>query len=215
MATCARTRATRLRRSAAVPTTRLRRSAALPALLTVPLIALLALVLAVPPSSAMTPATTGGSVTMAATKTAGSGLKPTATERRVFKLTNQARRHSRFCGAKRYRAVPRLSYSRKLGLAARRHSKDMARHNFFDHYNLAGLSPWDRIEKAGYGRWRAAAENIAAGQRTPREVVTAWLKSPGHCSGIMSKSVRQIGVGFATGPGKYHRYWTQDFAAKG
>ncbi|MGV1037517.1 MAG: CAP domain-containing protein [Candidatus Nanopelagicales bacterium] len=198
MSTCGRSRATQPRRSVA-----------LFAPLTVLLLALLALAVAVPPSTAVAP--THPAV---ATKATTSGLKPSATERRVFKLTNRARGHGRFCGAKRYRTVPRLSYSRKLGLAARRHSKDMARHNFFDHYNLAGLAPWDRIEKAGYGRWRAVAENIAAGQQTPREVVTAWLKSPEHCSGIMSKSVRQIGVGFATGPGEYHLYWTQDFAAK-
>ncbi len=188
--------------------TRQRRQVRLPAPVAALLLALLALALAVPPSTAVAPAHPA-----VAAKAAARGVKPNAIERRVFELTNQARKHGRFCGSKWYRAVPRLSYNGKLGLAARRHSKDMARHNFFSHYNLAGQSPWDRIEKAGYRRWRAAAENIAAGQETPRAVVNIWLKSPLHCVNIMSKSVRQLGVGFATGRGEYREYWTQDFAA--
>lgn len=207
--TSAQACATQQRRNVDTPGTMARSRIAIRALLAVPVIVPLALALAAPPSMAVAP-----SHPAVASKLAAGGLKPTATERRVFKLTNRARGHGRFCGTKWYRAVPRLSYNRKLGLAARRHSGDMARHNYFDHYNLAGLTPWDRIEKAGYGPWRAAGENIAAGQLTPREVISAWLDSPDHCSGIMSKSVRQIGVGFAIGPGKYHRYWTQDFAAK-
>ncbi|PJI51521.1 hypothetical protein CTI14_58765, partial [Methylobacterium radiotolerans] len=39
------------------------------------------------------------------------------------------------------------------------------------------------------------AENIAAGQETPQEVVTGWLRSPGHCKNIMGDFTR-IGLSF-------------------
>lgn len=44
--------------------------------------------------------------------------------------------------------------------------------------------------------YRSAGENIAWGQKTPQEVVTAWMNSSGHRANIMNKNFTTIGVGY-------------------
>jgi uncharacterized protein YkwD len=41
---------------------------------------------------------------------------------------------------------------------------------------------------------RCTAENIAMGQRTPREVFVAWMNSPGHRANILNAQYNAIGV---------------------
>jgi uncharacterized protein YkwD len=62
---------------------------------------------------------------------------------------------------------------------------------------------------AGY-TYRMAAENIAAGHRSPADVVKGWMNSPGHRANILNCGFTQIGVGYATG-GTHGTYWTQNF----
>ena len=102
-----------------------------------------------------------------------------------------------------------LTYSTELEAVAYAHSKDMAQNNYFSHTNLAGQSPFDRMRAAGIS-YRSAAENIAAGQRTPQEVVNAWMNSAGHRANILNSSVTKMGVGIYSG-GSYGVYWTQLF----
>lgn len=45
-------------------------------------------------------------------------------------------------------------------------------------------------------KWMAFGENIAYGQRTPAEVVNAWMNSPGHRANILKDRFSQIGVGY-------------------
>ena len=52
--------------------------------------------------------------------------------------------------------------------------------NHFNHTGLDGSSMTQRIEDVGYTHWRGLAENIAAGQHPPKQVVQAWMNSPGH-----------------------------------
>lgn len=130
-------------------------------------------------------------------------------EAAVFVLTNQARAVARTCGGKAMPAVPALTWNSTLAGVARAHSADMATHGYFAHNSQDGTDPGTRITRAGY-RWSSWAENIAAGYPTPADVVAGWLASPGHCENIMSASVTELGVGYATG-GSYGTYWTQDF----
>ncbi len=58
--------------------------------------------------------------------------------------------------------------------------------------------------------YRSAGENIAWGQRSPQEVVTAWMNSAGHRANIMNANFTKIGVGYhqnANGT----KYWSQLF----
>lgn len=105
--------------------------------------------------------------------------------------------------------LPALKYSTQLEAVAYSHSKDMAQNNYFSHTNLSGQSPFDRMRLAGIS-YRSAAENIAAGQRTPQEVVNAWMNSSGHRANILNSSVTEMGVGIYSG-GSYGVYWTQLF----
>lgn len=57
--------------------------------------------------------------------------------------------------------------------------------------------------------YQAAGENIAYGQLTPDEVVTAWLNSPGHRANIMDTFFTSIGVGVAVSGDTI--YWAQFF----
>ena len=58
--------------------------------------------------------------------------------------------------------------------------------------------------------WNVVGENIAAGQKTPEEVVKAWMKSDGHRANILNPSFGKIGIGYVKG-GEYGAYWVQIF----
>lgn len=93
---------------------------------------------------------------------------------------------------------------------ARAHSKDMAVRNFFSHTNPDGKSPFDRLKAYGIS-YKSAAENIAAGQSTPEEVVESWMNSDGHRANILNKAVTKLGVGYYKSNSGYNHYWTQCF----
>ncbi|MGW0662174.1 CAP domain-containing protein [Streptodolium elevatio] len=102
-----------------------------------------------------------------------------------------------------------LSAEPHLTQAAQAHSDDMAARDYFDHASLDGRQPADRVRATGYDYSRVA-ENIAAGQPTPAEVVQGWMNSPGHRANILTPELTQIGIGIAHG-GSYRIYWTQVF----
>jgi len=87
----------------------------------------------------------------------------------------------------------------------------MAERNYFAHDTLEGVTPWDRMKAQGYS-FRAAGENIAAGQPTLEAVVQGWVDSPGHCQNLMSADFTEVGMGrFDKAGSTYGVYWTQDF----
>jgi uncharacterized protein YkwD len=139
----------------------------------------------------------------------------TSIEEQVYLLVNQQRAPGAVCGGTVYAPVADLEAEQMLQNAAKRHSEDMALRDFVSHVNPDGLSVLDRVQDEGYPS-RAIAENIAAGQTTPQDVVNAWMASPGHCVNIMDPRYTQIGVGYAYEPGDtnvppYTHYWTLDF----
>lgn len=79
----------------------------------------------------------------------------------------------------------------------------------FDHTRPNGRSFSTALTEQGVN-YRGAGENIAWGQRTPQEVVTAWMNSPGHRANIMNKSYTHIGVG-NTQNSSGTQYWVQLF----
>jgi len=103
-----------------------------------------------------------------------------------------------------------LEWNDKLTLAAKKHSEDMALNNYFSHDNLKNETVGDRVTLVGY-KWSAAAENIARGQKTEKEVFDGWLNSYGHCKNIINSTVKEMGVARSAGDTPY---WTQVFASK-
>jgi uncharacterized protein YkwD len=102
-----------------------------------------------------------------------------------------------------------LRTDERLRTAARAHSADMAKQNYFSHVSKDGSTFVDRIARAGYPRQSAAAENIAVGYATAADVVKGWMNSDGHRRNILNCDNKAVGVGLAY-RGKTP-YWTQDF----
>ena len=93
-----------------------------------------------------------------------------------------------------------------LSRVARIKSQDMKDNNYFSHTSPVYGSPFDMMKKFGIS-YRTAGENIAKGQRTPRDVVNAWMNSDGHRANILNSSFNKIGVGYVNDG----NYWTQMF----
>lgn len=127
----------------------------------------------------------------------------------MLALVNQARASSRLCGSTQYPAAAPLAWNMKLFAAAERHSNDMAYNNFFSHTGSDGSTFAQRLTAAGYA-YRAAAENIAAGQRTVAAVVQGWLQSPGHCANIMNGNLSEVAVACVSSNAQYGTYWTME-----
>ncbi|KHE72106.1 CAP domain-containing protein [Halobacillus sp. BBL2006] len=115
----------------------------------------------------------------------------------VIKLTNQAREKN---------GLKPLKNSADVGEVAQTKAEDMSDNKYFSHTSPTYGTPFDMLKEFGVD-YRTAAENIAAGQQTPDQVVKGWLNSPGHRKNIMNKNMTHIGVGFA----KDGQYWTQMF----
>ena len=79
----------------------------------------------------------------------------------------------------------------------------------FSHTRPDGRSCFTALEEAGVS-YSSAGENIAYGQKTPAEVVEAWMNSDGHRANILNKNFTDIGVGCFISPGGTV-YWTQLF----
>lgn len=88
----------------------------------------------------------------------------------------------------------------------------MARHGYFEHVDLRGHTPAERVRAAGY-REKLVGENIAYGPDSAQEVVAGWLHSTGHCENIMDPRFVEMGLAVAAGRGSKHGlYWDQVLA---
>jgi uncharacterized protein YkwD len=120
--------------------------------------------------------------------------------REVFELTNLEREA---------RGIPPLHWDDRAAEAAYEHCWDMHLRDFFHHVNPDGQDPGDRLAEVGV-EFRYAGENIARGQLTPREVVRAWMESPGHRENMLSPAWTHVGVGVHSGAER-GPWWAQEF----
>jgi uncharacterized protein YkwD len=77
---------------------------------------------------------------------------------------------------------------------------------YFDHNSPTYGSPFDQMKQFGYS-YSYAGENIAMGQRSPQEVMKAWMNSAGHRANILSPNFTEIGIGYYSDG----NYWVQQF----
>jgi uncharacterized protein YkwD len=131
---------------------------------------------------------------------------------RTLQLVNEARARTTRCGNRSFAPAPPVTLSGTLGGVALGHASDMAENDYFEHEDLAGHTPADRVRAVGY-REKLVGENIAFGPRTADEVVQGWLDSPGHCENIMDPRFAEMGIAYAAGRGKRGLYWVQVLAA--
>ncbi|WP_257008272.1 CAP domain-containing protein [Bacillus sp. FJAT-45350] len=127
-------------------------------------------------------------------------LKPdsahhSAFEDQVVELVNQQRARN---------GLSPLTHRADVKNVAHRKAEDMINSNYFSHNSPNYGSPFDMLRTFGIS-YTAAGENIAKGQKTPQEVMNAWMNSPGHRQNILSGQFDTIGVGF------YNGAWVQMF----
>ncbi|WP_245980164.1 CAP domain-containing protein [Peribacillus asahii] len=124
-------------------------------------------------------------------------------EFQLFDLTNAARvEHN----------LPALSWDNTVKETARDHSSDMAANNYFDHTNLKGQSPFDRMKEDNI-RFRVAGENLAAGQLSSIFAHEGLMNSLGHRENILHNDFESLGVGVAFNS-EYKPYYTENFLTK-
>jgi uncharacterized protein YkwD len=141
-------------------------------------------------------------------------LHPKELERRIFLLTNEARRKNH---------LPPLDWDKSLAAKARDKSDDMLKKNYFSHTSPEGKTIKDRIQEekpASYRTISRIGENIYMGSRfdytvdiktQARMIVDGWMTSPGHRKNMLDPRYTHIGIGVAA-RGK-DCYATQIFAA--
>lgn len=78
----------------------------------------------------------------------------------------------------------------------------------FSHTRPNGSSFSSALKEQGVS-FRGSGENIAYGQRSPEEVMNAWMNSSGHRANILNAKFTSIGVGCYEQNGTL--YWTQLF----
>ena len=138
---------------------------------------------------------------------------PSVLATRALLLVNDVRARGTHCGERSLAPAPPVTLSWTLVDVASGHATDMAEHNYFEHEDLAGHSPADRVRSVGY-REKLVGENIAYGPKSVEEVVQGWLDSPGHCENIMDPRFAEMGLGYAVGHvSRRGLYWVQLMAA--
>jgi uncharacterized protein YkwD len=132
---------------------------------------------------------------------------------RALQLVNDVRARGTRCGGRSFGPAPPLRLSGTLAGVAFGHAADMARHDYFEHQDLAGRTPADRVRAAGYQE-KLVGENIAYGPTSADEVVQGWLDSPGHCENIMNPQFAEMGIANAAGQASRRGlYWVQVLVA--
>ncbi|MEL6232030.1 MAG: CAP domain-containing protein [Cyanobacteria bacterium J06627_3] len=129
-----------------------------------------------------------------------------AFENEVLRLTNEFRKQN---------GLKALVLDTNLDETADKHSKDMAKRDYFSHTGKDGSKPWDRARREGYESG-TVGENIAAGYSSAKAVVDGWIASPGHRANMLNANYNEIGIGHYyeandTGKVNYRHYWTQVF----
>jgi uncharacterized protein YkwD len=115
-----------------------------------------------------------------------------------------------------------LTLNGALMATAEAHARNMAEDDFFGHRDRSGKAFPARVRAQGYPL-SLAAENIAAGQKTPDAAVQAWLDSPGHRKNIMNCRFRETGIAMVYQPDDrplrgqsmpLRYYWVQVFGVQ-
>jgi uncharacterized protein YkwD len=112
---------------------------------------------------------------------------------------------------RRKHGLPAVKTDSRLMAMARQQTRAMVERDRLSHD--AGGDFGERLRRAGYAA-SAAAENIAAGQRSLSEAFAGWVASPSHRSNLLLAGATRIGVAAMSAPNSsYRAYWTMVIAA--
>ena len=99
-----------------------------------------------------------------------------------------------------------LSFDTNVQKAADTRAEEIKKN--FSHTRPDGKSFSTALSDVG-AIFSGAGENIAIGQKTPEEVVSAWMNSSGHRANILNSKYKYIGIGCVKSGSGYA--WTQLF----
>ncbi|UOQ85466.1 CAP domain-containing protein [Gracilibacillus salinarum] len=119
-------------------------------------------------------------------------------EQQIFDLTNIIRKHHQ---------LATLEWDEHAAVAAKTHSEDMQKENYFSHYSLNGDGLQERLVAAD-AYYKSAGENIAAHYVDAPAVIHGWLNSEGHRDALLKEEYTHLGVGV------YQSFYTQNFIEK-
>jgi uncharacterized protein YkwD len=92
--------------------------------------------------------------------------------------------------------LPRLRVDLRLARAARAHSQDMLRRDYFGHGNLAARMSHFHVRGTLFEENLACSSGVLSGQ----QVLADWLASPPHRATLLDPNLRRIGVAAPVGP---------------
>lgn len=104
----------------------------------------------------------------------------------IFQLINRERSKARLSA---------LEWDDRVASVARNYSRQMARENFFDHYDPEGRTV---IERAAKLRWSKIGENLFMGDEIPNFeafAVKGWMRSTTHRNNILDREWNATGIG--------------------
>jgi uncharacterized protein YkwD len=155
-------------------------------------------------------------------------LSAAGLEKQIHTLINKERHKQ---------GLSQLEWDDALAHIGRKHSRDMAVRNYFDHYSPEGFDFLDRYQQAGYlcsirinRTIHMGAENIALNnlydsvttmngdafydwnsqEKIADTTVRGWMNSPGHRKNILTPHWRHEGIGVNIAPDD-KIYITQNF----
>jgi Uncharacterized protein with SCP/PR1 domains len=138
--------------------------------------------------------------------TTGSGQTTTTTsaseEQQALTLLNKDRAAN---------GLPALQANSQLTQLARNYANDMISRGFFSHYNPEGLSPFDRMQRAGIS-YKYAGENLAI-NTSVATAENAFMTSAGHRANILNTNYNEVGIGVVHNT-KGQVYVVQEFIGK-
>lgn len=106
------------------------------------------------------------------------------------------------------RGLSALTPTQQLMDTAQMRAEELTIH--YNHNRPDGSSCFTAFAQNGVS-YRAAAENIAAGQNNPQYVMECWMNSPGHCANILNPAYNHVGIGCCYSNDYYGIYWSQNF----
>lgn len=140
---------------------------------------------------------TNGSVSKPEGNENNSNISVSAYAQEVLKLVNEKRSAN---------GLSPLSFDTKVQKAADTRAEEIKKN--FSHTRPDGKSFSTALSDVG-AVFSGAGENIAIGQKTPEEVVSAWMNSSGHRANILNSKYKYIGIGCVKSGNGYA--WTQLF----
>ncbi len=100
-----------------------------------------------------------------------------------------------------------LLENEKLNEAALAKVNDMFLNQYFEHISLFGVGPGKLVQSFGYD-YIVTGENLILGNfKSEKELVQAWMDSPGHKANILNNRYTEIGVAIIKGNYEGNTVW--------